>query len=86
MADKKQTNEKEHSFEGCYGEKVMPSELERFIADVFEMNRDAEKAGDDRFATCIWGHSGCVLADTEVEVRKVGNDNAHRIVVSPKPE
>lgn len=60
MAEKKQTNEKERSYEGCYGSKVSYAGMNQFISDVFEMNREAEKSGiDERFATCIWGHAGC---------------------------
>jgi hypothetical protein len=60
MADKKQTNEKERSYDGCYGEKVGYAELDMFLEDVFAMNLEADKSGsDERFATCIWGHAGC---------------------------
>jgi hypothetical protein len=55
----KATNEREKGFEGCYGERVGYDELDMFISDVFAMNREVEKSGsDERFATCVWGHSG----------------------------
>jgi len=56
---KEKTNEKETTFEGCYGSQVTYNELDQFIVDVFDMNRDAEESGsNERFATCIWGHAG----------------------------
>ena len=55
----KVNEEKEQTFEGCYGEKVVYDELVTFLGDAFAANRDAEESGsDERFATCIWGHSG----------------------------
>src|ERR1039457_6219243 len=59
MAEKKNTNEKERSFDGCYGERVTYSGLEQFLVDVFEMNQEADDRGsNEKFAMCIWGHSG----------------------------
>lgn len=59
MADKKDTNEKELTLKGCYGEHVAYDGLLGFLADAFQSNRDAEAVrSDERFATCIWGHSG----------------------------
>jgi len=59
MADKKDVNEKEHTYKGCYGECVGYSELDMFLSDAFEMNRRAEECGsDEKFAICIWGHAG----------------------------
>jgi hypothetical protein len=59
---KKEKEEKdtgEQNWQGCYGEKVKPSELVSFLGDVFAANAEAEKLrSDERFATCIWGHSG----------------------------
>lgn len=85
---KTDANEKELTLKGCYGEHVHYEQLSDFLADAFQSNRDAEEAGsDERFATCIWGHSGCVLGDTEVEVRKIRDDGCHKIiVVNPKPD
>lgn len=55
----KDTNEKELTLKGCYGEQVSYEELDEFLGDVFLANREAETSGsDERFATCIWGHSG----------------------------
>lgn len=57
MADKKDTSEL--SLKGCYGEQVSYERLDEFLGDVFASNLDADKSGsDERFATCIWGHSG----------------------------
>ena len=54
-----EVNEKEHSLKGCYGEHVTYDQLDEFLADAFLSNREAEQAeSDERFATCIWGHSG----------------------------
>ena len=67
-------NEKEHTMNGCYGEHVSYEQLDEFLADAFLSNRDAELAGsDERFAICIWGHSGigkCVAGDTIVETNR----------------
>ena len=55
----KQTNERDKTFDGCYGEQVAYGELDMFLEDVFTQNREAEEAGsDERFATCVWGHAG----------------------------
>ena len=52
-------NEKETTYEGCYGDKVAVHDLRAFLKDVFAVNQEAEDEGsDERFATCIWGHSG----------------------------
>ena len=87
MADKKKVNEKEQTYDGCYGEQVGYEGLDMFLDDVFAMNLEADKSKlNERFATCVWGHAGCVLADTEIEVRKIGNGNHHKIiVVNPNP-
>lgn len=84
----KDTNEKEYSLNGCYGEQVNYDGLREFLEDAFQSNRDVEESGsEERFATCVWGHAGCVLGDTEVEVRKVRDDGCHKIiVVNPKPD
>ena len=61
MAKKEDTavNEKEFSFQGCYGEKVLYSQLIDFLQDAFDANADVEASGsDERFATCIWSHAG----------------------------
>lgn len=59
MSKDKINEEKEQTFEGCYGQQVAYDELETFLEDSFVANRDAEEAGsDERFATCIWGHAG----------------------------
>jgi len=51
--------QEEQTFEGCYGEQVTYSELSTFLNDAFDATRDAEdENSDERFATCIWGHSG----------------------------
>lgn len=89
MAEKEEKEDTgEQSWQGCYGERVVPSQLVTFLEDVFECNTNAEKLGsDERFSTCIWGHSGCVLADTVVEVRKIRDKGHHKIVVvNPKSD
>ena len=72
----KDTNEKEHTLKGCYGEHVAYEGLRTFLADAFQSNRDSEEAGlDERFATCIWGHAGigkCVSGDTLVVTSEKG--------------
>jgi hypothetical protein len=85
---KAKDKEDEIDFKGCYGERVLPSQLLSFLDDVFDINTSVEKTtAGERFATCIWGHAGCVLADTVVEVRKVGNKGIHKLnVVNPVPE
>jgi MoxR-like ATPase len=51
--------EKDRTFEGCYGAKVGYAELLIFLQDAFAANREADELGsDERFATCIWSHSG----------------------------
>ena len=77
-------NEKETTYEGCYGSKVAYSDLRIFLADAFQSNLDAEVEGsDERFAACIWGHSGCVLGDTIVRVRKKSDKGTHKINIVP---
>lgn len=52
-------NEKETTYEGCYGEQVAYADLRNFLQDAFIANRESEEEGsDERFAACIWGHSG----------------------------
>ena len=52
-------NEKDLTYEGCYGSKLGYDALDDFLDECFQANIDAEKAGsDDRFSTCVWGHSG----------------------------
>ena len=52
-------NEKETTYEGCYGAQVAYTDLREFLQDAFISNRAAEEEGsDERFAACIWGHSG----------------------------
>jgi len=56
---KSSVNEKELTYEGCYGDKVTYSELDMFLDDCFEANRRQDAAGsNEKFAACIWGHSG----------------------------
>jgi hypothetical protein len=54
----KDTNEHELTYKGCYGAHVAYTELEQFLGDCFLMNRQAEKSGNERFASCIYGHAG----------------------------
>jgi hypothetical protein len=52
-------NEKETTYEGCYGTQVANHDLCLFLKDAFTSNRESEEEGsDERFAACIWGHSG----------------------------
>lgn len=52
-------NEYELTYEGCYGDKVVCSELDRFLEDCFASNSRADAEGcDERFSACIWGHAG----------------------------
>jgi len=55
---KNQVNEKERSWKGCYGSRGTYSELVDFLGWNFAQNEIAEQEGTNRFATCIWGHSG----------------------------
>lgn len=52
------TNKVENSMKGCYGEVVTHDRLDEFLEDNFEINRQAEEAGEHRFAQCIWGLPG----------------------------
>lgn len=55
----KKDDSEEQSLKGCYGDQVTYEGLDNFLQDAFESNKDSEEAGsDERFATCIWGHSG----------------------------
>ena len=59
MTEKKKVNEKEQSFDGCYGERVGYEGLDMFMDEVFAMNLEADKSNsNERFATCIWGNAG----------------------------
>ena len=51
-------NEHERSWEGCYGSKVSYEDVGIFLQANFLLNAAAEERGTERFATCIWGHSG----------------------------
>jgi len=52
-------NDTEQSYIGCYGEHISYAQLDDFLDDSFQSNRDAEAEGcDEKFATCIWGLSG----------------------------
>ncbi len=61
MSDKeeKKLNEKERTYAGCYGQQVSYEQLSKFLNMSFQMNAISEKQGTERFASCIWGHSGC---------------------------
>lgn len=43
---------------GCYGQRVDYSELSVFLSDSFMMDNMNARVGGERFATCVWGHSG----------------------------
>jgi len=59
MAKKDKDEVQEQSYAGCYGEKVVPSQLVSFLEDAFDANMESEKLrSDERFATCIWGNAG----------------------------
>ena len=59
MSDKKDADEVKNQFNGCYGEQVSYAQLDEFLVEAFQSNREAEKANsDERFATCLWGASG----------------------------
>jgi len=59
MSEKdKKLNEHELSWEGCYGSKVSYEEVGVFLQANFLLNAAAEQRDTERFATCIWGHSG----------------------------
>lgn len=56
--DETKLNEKERTWEGCYGSHVSYADVGIFLQANFSLNEAAEKRGTERFATCIWGHSG----------------------------
>ena len=78
---------KEFDDSGCYGSNVNMADLKMFLEHAFAADDvDAINNKTERFATCVWGPAGCVLPDTEIEVRKVGSDCPHNfIVVNPIP-
>jgi MoxR-like ATPase len=49
---------KDHQWQGCYGDKVSYQELDEFLEDAFALDELDAEAGAERFATCIWGHTG----------------------------
>lgn len=56
---KKENEQGEQNFSGCYGEMATYADLAQFLEDSFNSNCQADVSGsDERFATCIWGHSG----------------------------
>jgi intein/homing endonuclease len=75
MAKKTEEDDsKETSLDGCYGEKVSYEGLDSFLEDAFASNREADERGsNERFATCIWGHSGigkCVSGNTLIKTER----------------
>jgi len=58
-SEDKKLNEKDRTFQGCYGQQVSYEMLPKFLDSCFQINfqHEAEKIG--RFAHCIWGHAGC---------------------------
>ena len=51
-------SEEDHEWEGCHGEHVSYQEFEQFLEDAFLADDADEKAGGERYATCVWGHTG----------------------------
>ena len=51
-------DERDDEWRGCYGEKVSYEELDQFIIDAFMLDDVNEKAGAERFATNVIGHTG----------------------------
>jgi len=67
---KKNANEQELSYSGCYGSRVVYHEMQQFLEDCFKMNRVAEKHGTERFAACIYGHAGIGKTQLVKQFRK----------------
>lgn len=68
-------------YAGCYGPKLSYAAIQNYLLDAFQADSWAEKNNPhERFATCIWGNAGCVLAGTRIRVRKVSEHGRHKIV------
>ena len=48
----------EKHWAGCHGETITYRELDKFLDYSILLNQADAEAGAERFATCIWGHSG----------------------------
>jgi len=51
-------NERERTYDGCYGQVVDHGMIAVFLKECFMLNNMAEESGQDKFPICIWGHPG----------------------------
>lgn len=70
----------EETMRGCYGKRIHPSEVKEWLVDNIMENIDR----NPRITLDIYGAPGCVLEDTMITVKKISNDNGHRIFVKEK--
>ena len=72
MAKKQQQNQDDsmRDLSGCFGSTTDYDGLKGFLKDCIKMNWEAERQGWQRFATCVWGHSGIGKTSIAKELAK----------------
>ena len=67
----------QEAMKGCYGKQVKPSQVKDWLIDNILDNIGR----NPRITLNIMGAPGCVFKDTKITVKKISDENGHRIFV-----
>ena len=75
--DGKNNSAMQEAMKGCYGSHIHPSQVKEWLVDniLDNINRKTKITLD------IWSSPGCVFKDTKITVKKISNENGHKIWV-----
>lgn len=65
------------TLKGCYGSRITPSQVKEWLVENIMSNIDR----DVRITLNVMGAPGCVFKDTLITVKKVSNENGHKIFI-----
>lgn len=77
--EKKSLSPLETAMKGCYGPKMKPSQVKEWIVE--NVIDNIERQNNKRITLDVMGVPGCVFKDTKITVRKISDENGHRIFV-----
>lgn len=75
--DGKNNSALKDAMKGCYGSEVKPSQVKQWLIDNIMDNIGRETKITLNIMSC----PGCVFKDTLITVKKISNDNGHKIFV-----
>lgn len=65
------------AMKGCYGSHIHPSQVKEWLIDNIMDNINRK----DKITLNVMGAPGCVFKNTKITVKKISNENGHKIFV-----